>query len=228
MKPYYTDKKTGIEIYHNDCREVLSELSYVDLVLTDPPYGIKLNYASFEDTPENVKALVAEVIPICTAIAKRVVLTCATRQINFYPEPAWILCWLNRAGAFPNPWGFTCWQPILCYGKDPYLAHALGSRSDVIEHSETAEKNGHPCPKPIEFWKKLLARCSVLPADLIVDPFMGSGTTLIAAKLLGRRAIGIDIEEKYCEIAAKRLLRTPLPLLIHAPVKRISRRRLIQ
>lgn len=110
-----------------------------------------------------------------------------------------------------NPWGFTCWQPILAYGSDPYLANNMGSRPDIIEHSETSEKNGHPCPKPFAFWKKLLHRGSVKSTDTVIDPMMGSGTTLEAAKDMGLRAIGIEIEEKYCEIAAKRLSQEVLP-----------------
>jgi len=204
MKPYYQDK--WVTIYHGDCREILPQLDVkVDLVLTDPPYGIGLDYGSFADTPNNVRVLVGQVIPYCIKIAKRVVLTCATRQIHYYPEPTWILCWLNRAGAYCNPWGFTCWQPILCYGKDPYLENKLGSRSDVIEHTESAENNlGHPAVKPHNFWKLLLARCSVLQSDIVVDPFLGSGTTVQVAKELNRHSIGIEIEEKYCEIAARR------------------------
>lgn len=203
MKPYYQEK--GITIYNADCRDVLSSLSGVDLVLTDPPYGIGVDYGQFIDTPENVGALVSDVIPLAVRVAKRVALTCATRQIHFYPPPTWILCWLNRAGSYMNPWGFTCWQPVLVYGKDPFLEKSMGSRPDVIEHSETAENWGHPCPKPEMFWRKLLLRCSVNESDVVVDPFMGSGTTLRVAKDCGRSAIGIDVEERFCESAANRL-----------------------
>lgn len=201
--PYYDH--AGITIYHADCREVLSELPKVDLVLTDPPYGIGLEYGTFVDTPENVRQVVSDVIPSCIGMSKRTLLTCGTRQQSMYPEPTWVMCWLNRAGAGMNPWGFTCWQPILCYGKDPYLENCKGSMSDVIEHSEASPKNGHPCPKPVKFWSKLLSRGSVLETDVVLDPFMGSGTTLEVAKQLGRRAIGIEIEERFCEIAAQRL-----------------------
>ena len=207
--PYYQDD--WATIYCGDCREILPELPPVDLVLTDPPYGIGLDYGSFDDTQDNVRALVSGVIPLCIKNASRVMLTCGTRQQHLYPIPTWILCWLNRAGAYCNPWGFTCWQPILVYGKDPYLSASKGSRPDVIEHSETSEKNGHPCPKPIGFWSKLLLRGSISTSDLILDPFMGSGTTLVAAKQLGRKSIGIEIEERYCEIAVKRLAQEQLP-----------------
>ena len=201
---YYQDE--SVYIINADCRDVLPLIpdKSIDLVLTDPPYGVGVDYGSFIDTPGQVKELVGEVIPECIRIAKRVLLTCATRQQSFYPPPDWVLCWLNRAGAFPNPWGFTCWQPILAYGKDPYLENRMGSRSDVIEHSETAPSNGHPCPKPEKFWKLLITRGSVKHDDLILDPFLGSGTTVMAAKHLNRKCIGIEIEEKYCEIAAKR------------------------
>ena len=66
------------------------------------------------------------------------------------------------------------------------------------------EKSAHPCPKPLPLMSKLMVQFTD-PGELILDPFMGSGTTLLAAKNLGRRAIGIELEEKYCEIAAKRL-----------------------
>jgi len=139
-----------------------------------------------------------------SAKARTVALTCATRQIHLYPPTTWVLCWLNRAGSYANPWGFTCWQPILVYGPDPFLRRGLGSRPDVIEHSETAEKNGHPCPKPEGFWKKVLARVA-MPGDSVFDPFMGSGTTLRVAKDAGMQAVGVELEERYCEIAANRM-----------------------
>ena len=140
MKPYY--EHAGITIYHADCREILPQLESVDLVLTDPPYGVNVGYTMFNDTPENVFAIVNEVIHVCIGMSDRTALTCGTRQIWFYPEADWILCWFNRAGAGMNPWGFTCWQPILVYGKDPYLTNKLGSRPDFIEHSETSETPG--------------------------------------------------------------------------------------
>jgi site-specific DNA-methyltransferase (adenine-specific) len=105
--------------------------------------------------------------------------------------------------------GFTTMQPILYYGKD-YRAGkgALPSGKAVTEASE---KNGHPCPKPIGAWSWLLDKVSQ-EGETVVDPFMGSGTTLRAAKDLGRKAIGIEISEEYCEIAATRLSQEVLPL----------------
>ena len=192
-------------LYLGDCQKILPTLGNVDAVVTDPPYGIGLEYGTFLDTPDNVKSLVASIIPNAINISKRCALTCATRQQHFYPPPDWVLCWLNRAGSYCNPWGFTCWQPILVYGTDPYLERGLGSRPDVIEHSETAEKNGHPCPKPIKFWQKLVNRISTQQGETILDPFMGSGTTGVACAKMGRKFIGIEIEPKYFDIACKRI-----------------------
>jgi len=190
-----------------DCLEVMPQIpdKSIDLCLTDFPYGVGEDYDNFEDTPVNVKKLIQATMPEIMRISKRILLTCATRQITWYPESNWIIAWTNRAGAGMNPWGFTCWQPVLCYGKDPYLENCLGSRPDIIEHCETTEKLGHPCAKPIEFWKKLLLRGSVKETDIIFDPFCGSGTTCVAAKQLHRNFIGIEISEKYCKIAQERL-----------------------
>lgn len=203
MKPYFEEE--GIVIFHGDCREILPQLPKVDLVLTDPPYGVGEDYASFEDSKANLAELVSEFIPMALTSSTRSLITPGNSNQRLYPQPTWTLAWVTPAGAGANPWGFTCWQPILAYGPDPYLADALGSRPDIIIHTETSEQNGHPCPKPIGLWKKILLRGSIKETDLILDPFMGSGTTLRAAKDLGRRAIGIEIEERYCEIASRRL-----------------------
>jgi site-specific DNA-methyltransferase (adenine-specific) len=206
VKPYY--QEDGQRIYHADVREWLASVPSCiewDLTLTDPPYGIGEKYASFEDSKENLSRLVSDVIPLLFKHGKRALITPGNSNQWLYPAPTWTLAWVVPAGAGANPWGFTCWQPILAYGKDPYLADCLGRRPDIFIHTETSEDWGHPCAKPIGFWKKLLTRGSCKETDIIFDPFMGSGTTLVAAKDLGRKCIGVELEEKYCEIAAKRL-----------------------
>jgi len=134
MKPYYEDKY--VTIYHADCREILPQLPKVDLVLTDPPYGIS---SVHWDTAIDVKEF-------------------------------WQL--LNGYRAIV----FSC-QPL--------------SNPD------------HPTQKPIPLVEWLIQTYSN-PSDLILDPFLGSGTTAYCAKKLNRKCIGIEIEEKYCEIAARR------------------------
>jgi site-specific DNA-methyltransferase (adenine-specific) len=91
---------------------------------------------------------------------------------------------------------------VLFYGTAPDLN--LGAKPNTLQSSDTAERNGHPCPKPLS-WMKWLVVLASSDKEVICDPFMGSGTTLRAAKDLGCSAIGIEIEERYCEMAAKRL-----------------------
>ena len=228
MKPYYQDETAGITIYHGDCREILPALSKVDLVLTDPPYGVGLQgkrtkwdkslsntgyEADFKDTPEYIHMLVESVIVPLINNGVRVVLTPGVKRMWEYPTPAHTMCIHYPSGAGINAWGFTCWQPVLCYGKRP---NKKGSYPDAFSSVEAAEPNGHPCPKPIHQWTWLLDRVSVA-GDTILDPFMGSGTTLVAAKRLGRKAIGIEIEEKYCQIAVERLERERLTLFEPEP-----------
>ena len=204
-RPFYS--KDGITIFNADCRTVLPYLKdkSIDLCLTDPPYGVAEEYASYKDTQGNLKELIDAVVPQVIRVSSRILLTSGVSNLFLYPKPTWILAWVIPAGVGPSPWGFGSWQPILAYGADPYLQNRLGSRPDILIRTETAEKFGHPCTKPIGFWQQLLLRGSVKETDMVLDPFMGSGTTLIAAKRLGRKAIGIEIDRKYCEIAVRRI-----------------------
>lgn len=97
--------------------------------------------------------------------------------------------------------GYQCWEPVLVYGKAKQTV--LRDWFDCPISTQAAAA-GHPCPKPLKLMRYLVgALCPV--GGTMLDPFMGSGSTLRAAKDLGRKAIGIEIEEKYCEIAAKRM-----------------------
>jgi site-specific DNA-methyltransferase (adenine-specific) len=213
-KPYYQDE--SCTIYHGDCREILPHLEPVDLVLTDPPYGVNfsgkvtkhtVNTKGYESTIDDSSIIIDVVLPavsICKTLSNRIVITPGSRNMFKYPEPDCVCAIYYPSGAGLGKWGFTCWQPIFYYGKDPYISKGLGSRPDSFSTTVSAEKNGHPCPKPIQTMKWLVHKSS-FETETILDPFMGSGTTLRAAKDLGRKAIGIELEEKYCEVAAKRL-----------------------
>jgi DNA modification methylase len=210
MKPYYSEK--GIEIYCGDCREVLPTLAPVDLVLTDPPYAIGASYESYVDSNESLAQIVAEVMPLMLKAAPVVALTPGIANVHKWPAPRWILAWVQlNALSATGFWGFNEWQPILVYGTDPYLSRGKGRRPDVIKTTagmdaeSTWLRENHPCPKPFDSWIKVLSRLSPDFTDTVIDPMMGSGTTIAVARQLGRRAIGIEIEERYCEIAAKRL-----------------------
>jgi hypothetical protein len=158
----------------------------------------------FDDTRENVREIVIPIIARAIAHADCVVMTPGLAAMFDYPEPRAVGWIYYPSGANSGPWGFVCGQPIFYYGKDPYLAKQLGRLPNCFASTESAGDSEHPCPKPIGQMKWLVNRAS-LDGDIILDPFMGSGTTLRAAKDLGRKAIGIEIEERYCEIAAKRM-----------------------
>lgn len=75
----------------------------------------------------------------------------------------------------------------------------------TVKNTEPSPRNGHPCPKPIKIWEKILWRGSTHESDLVYDPFLGSGTTAVAAERLGRNWIGSEINPEYCKIAQKRI-----------------------
>jgi site-specific DNA-methyltransferase (adenine-specific) len=217
VTPYYDSG--GIAIYHGDCREVLAELDLERTVLlTDPPYGVasgagsgtqrargKARYeitAAWSDDEAYIASVCAPVVDGLLGRVIRGAITPGTRCMTLYPRPADVGVLWAPSGAGMSYWGFNCAHLIFYYGRDPRCGIAPSPNSRQV--TEAAEVNGHPCPKPISAWRWLARKVSV-DGDLILDPFMGSGTTLRAAKDLGRRAIGIEIEERYCEIAANRL-----------------------
>jgi DNA modification methylase len=177
--------------------------------LTDPPYGLgdsvteKNKYADYDDSEENLEQTIAEFFPLAKARATRIVLTPGTWNQWRYPQPTWVMAWFTPAGVGTGPWGFCCWQPILCYGSDPKLAHRKGRFPDAIVHTESAEKLGHPCAKPVKFWCWLMERCSE-PADRVSDPFSGAGTTIMAGEMSGRICAAIEISPAYVDIGVVR------------------------
>ncbi len=211
MKPYYQD--SACTIYHGDCREILPTLPKVDLVLTDPPYGIdggsglgstrgKGDYSGkFEDTSNYIKAVVSPVISWLIVITPCVGITPGNRNFNLYPQPDSFGVFFQPAAIGLQSFGNLDAQPIFYYGTTG--GGRMGKPCSFVL-TEKPNGMGHPCAKPQLAWNRLLEIISS-ENQTILDPFMGSGTTLRAAKDLGRKAIGIEIEERYCEIAAKRL-----------------------
>ncbi len=198
------------KIIRGDCIKVMKDFpdKSIDLLLTDPPYGLRKQYDNYEDTKENLRVLIQRFMPQARRVAKVILLTCGVTNISLYPEPYWILAWIYRTTNSRGKWGFAQWQPILAYGKDPYLVRILGARSDLIEATGLYHQSfDHPCPKPLKFWKKILLRGSPKEGELILDPFAGTGTTGVACEQLNRNWIGIEVSKKYCEIAYKRLLK---------------------
>lgn len=204
-------------LYLGDSRDLIPQLAGVDAVITDPPYGVGYEgsatkdggrddggYLSFDDTPDNIKSLIVPIIAECVDKFPRICMTPGPASMFFYPQPRAVGAIYYPAGANSGPWGFVCSQPIFYYGKDPYLANGLGRRANSFEAHTAAEKNGHPCPKPIDQMKWMVNRAS-LPGEVVFDPFMGSGTTGVAAVQMGRDFIGCEIEPAYFDIACKRI-----------------------
>ncbi len=177
---------------------------HMSLCLTDPPYGVGLQYASWDDTPENLKALILGFLPLARKISDIVLLTPGNGSQYGYPDPDWTLCWHIPAAVTLCKWGFASWQPILAYGKCPYLARGLGARPDMYSCNAASPKEHHPCPKPIEIWKWLIERGQPEPGN-VYDPFLGSGTTMVAAEQLDRKCYGMEIEPKYVAVILERM-----------------------
>jgi len=222
MKPYYEDTKAGIVIYNADCRDVLPELPSVDLVLTDPPYGIGADSQSFQNARQRGSAVApsrdyglstwdAQPPPIETihkvARACRNAIIWGGNYFALWPSAAWLV-WDKDNGANGYADCELAWTnlPIACRRKrHRWMGMLQEYAGDDKEH------RFHPTQKPLPLMRWCLEL--VPDAHTILDPFMGSGTTLRAAKDLGRKAIGIEIEERYCEIAAKRLSQEVLALV---------------
>lgn len=233
MKPYYDDGR-GIVIYHGDAIDVLGSITQSpDLVLCDPPYGVKAelnsktakrlpwsisgqrkknDYGGFSDSIEYVREVCVPIFKCAYGISKRAILTPGNRCLTLYPMPDSFGCFYQPASTGLQRWGKCDSQPIFYYGSFPRDSRMIPGQSLSYVLTETPEQNGHPCPKPYKAWLKLMLTGAPLATDLVLDPFMGSGTTLRAAKDLGRKAIGIEIEERYCEIAARRLAQEVLAL----------------
>jgi len=209
-----------------DCREWLAsvpECFRVDAVITDPPYGVEFSgkaahhrgkkftkategYASTDDTPEYVENVVVPAFNQALARATRAAITPGTRNMWLYPRPADVGTFFSASGTGLASWGFCCSQPILYYGKCPYLAKSMGSRPNSMGQSypNDANETGHPCAKPLPQMTWLVNRVT-LDGETVLDPFMGSGTTGVACVQINRKFIGVEIEPTYFDIACRRI-----------------------
>ena len=214
-KPYY--ERDGIVIYHGDCREILPHLK-ADVVVTDPPYGLggDLSFSgSFSAQRFGVqewdKDLTARDDVIRLWGEKPYAMFCSPRRIdNLPPHRETPLIWdkgdMPAMGDCSFPWRTT--YELICINGDGWSGRRDACVLRYPHNTSVASQVGHPSAKPVWLMATLISKA---PPGIVLDPFMGSGTTLVAAKLEGRKAIGIEIEERYCEIAAKRLSQGVLP-----------------
>lgn len=197
--PYFDEG--GVTIYHGDAADILPTLERVALVATDPPYGVDLKYEGEYDDDRTVwLRWFEETWPVVVNAGDRVFVTPGIRNLWVYPPAQWVLCWVKSNSMRRNDTGgFNQWEPILLYGK-----RRIWQDTFTKSYTRRNDTGGHPCPKPLELFRWLV-NIGCDEGDTVLDPFMGSGTTLRAAKDCGRRAIGIEVEEQFCEAAAKRL-----------------------
>jgi DNA modification methylase len=226
MSPIRKEVQIGAcRLLLGDCLEVLPLLGKVDAVVTDPPYGIGLTKKTndyrdskffdhgeslratrlYEDDPAKVRALISEVVPLSLSKAERGLFFSGPAMLWSYPEPASLGSVFTMAGAGRTAWGFQCSHPVLFYGKDPFLQDGKGGRPNSLKDDQpNNEKIDHPCPKPVSWMRWAVSRAT-RDGETILDPFMGSGTTGVACVKLGRRFIGIEIDETYFDIACERI-----------------------
>lgn len=195
MRPYYDHG--GITIYHGDCRDILPELGTFDLLLTDPPYGHGNKWAggTWASNPIYEAAFEWDAQPVEQPLIDSIIAH-ASRAIvwggNYYALPP-SRCWLS--------WLKTSRMPTMA---DFELAWTnLEQPAKVFcEDRNPDGKREHPTQKPVSLFRWCL---QLAKATSVLDPFMGSGTTLRVAKDAGLKAVGVDKVERYCEIAARRL-----------------------
>jgi site-specific DNA-methyltransferase (adenine-specific) len=229
IKPYYD--KEGITIYNADCRDILPHLEPVDLVLTDPPYEIeahtkRITRAKMEGRATH-KDMIIDFDPISEELRTFIVniksngwllIFSQVEAVGLYASLAnknWRrgMVWIKPdcAPSFNGDRPAQGFESICAIwkGNGRSIWNSCGKRG-VYYANCTDYKHEHQTQKPLKLIYQLIK--DFLIGNTILDPFMGSGTTLVAAKQLGRKCIGIEIEEKYCQIAVDRLRQKVLPL----------------
>lgn len=217
MKPYY--ESNGITIYHGDARELLTNFAGADAIVTDPPYKLSQEYGPFVDN-DNLNAMTSIVYtaPLMLAACKPGAVAVVFYDnrllpfgINALQRGGWkylrTLTLYRRWGAAHKLSGWMSTSDFALVVQRPGTkpkfygpwAHDVFTKS-----SPEAQSFDHPAQKPLSFVEQIVANVGG-PSSFVLDPYMGSGTTLVAAKRLNLACVGIELEERYCEIAARRL-----------------------
>lgn len=209
MKPYYED--AACTIYHADCFDVLPLTA--DVVLTDPPFGIGYSEATWADDPAAYGTFMRSWLALTAAARCHFVwqaMPNAPRWHAWFPDDFRLFAVCKTFVQMRPTSPQWAWDPVIYWGKLP--KRKRDNRDWMVsQSSDFTQRVAHPSPRRLDVVKYLVNLASE-PGEVLLDPFVGSGTTLRAAKDLGRKAIGIDIEERYCEIAAKSLAQEVLAL----------------
>lgn len=221
--PYYADE--SVTLWHGDCREITEWLA-ADVLVTDPPYGMAYESGFRTRTPSHGPISGDDNTELRDdALAawgeSRPALVFGTwRQPAPKGERQRLVWWKRGAGPgmgnLAMPWG-TSHEEIYIIGPGWNREGSGIKRSASVIVTEQGAggaagpetRLGHPTPKPLNLMEQLVYAC---PPGVIADPFAGSGSTLVAARNLGRRAIGVELEERYCETIARRLAQDVLPI----------------
>jgi len=212
MKPYYSDDH--VTLYHGDCREVDAWLS-ADVLVTDPPYGINVqtSYAARKRGAlaacNNYPQIAGDAEPFDPSLLLALAVPTAMFGANHYasrlPDASHWMVWDKLDGlASGRDVGFNDQADVeLVWSNLPgparlYAQRWMGAMKSGVD---AGTPRRHPTEKPVELMRWVIKQ---MPPGTIADPYAGSGTTLRAAKDLGRKAIGVELDERYCEIAAKR------------------------
>jgi DNA modification methylase len=201
-RPFYED--SAVTIYHGDCREILPHVQ-ADVLVTDPPYGIAYKPAGGEGAlyaRNKMAPVIGDSIPFDPRWLlgwDRLVLFGANHFAHLLPPSATWFVWDKREG-YKEDWFADCEMAWSNTGGPARLFRHYWMGG--ITASERYSKL-HPTQKPVALMRWVINRVTK-PGETIADPYCGSGPILVAAKDLGRKAIGIEIEERYCEIAARR------------------------
>lgn len=222
-----------------DCRDVLQTLGRVDAVITDPPYGVGFKYESHDDRPEAYEggydAWLWSILEQCERLC------CSGAPVFVWQASLHVRQFATR---FPRDWRLFCaaknfvqmrptamqfaYDPVIVWwkeGEKPWSAGTatrdwhVANTAPVVAAPDNIEK-GHPCPRPVDQVQHVIEQW-VSPSSVVLDPFMGSGTTGVASLKAGRGFVGIEKEPRYFEIACERLervLRQP-DLFIAPPEK---------
>ena len=213
MTPYYKDDY--ITIFHGDCRFILPELREIDIIATDPPYGVSYKKTGEPYMIGDTVNIFPYFMPLARQCLKNTgavyIFSSTTKLTEILPlfqtyfKLHSLIIWDKVIGQIPRQMSHykLRYEPIL-YGSMG-LHHLNTYQDDIVQCPiDRGNCRVHPTQKPIKVIQYLLEN-STEKNSLVLDPFVGSGTTLIACKRLGIQGIGIEIEEKYCEIAAKRV-----------------------
>ncbi len=216
--PYYADE--WVRLYQGDCREIVPRLTeQVDLVLADPPYGISWDTDGRSRGGRWFPPMVGDDEPFDPAWMLsgfgRLVLFGGNHYADRLPaSPSWIV-WDKRVGMTSNDQA-DCEMAWTNLGGPARMYRQVWNGGGGRRKDNPGAKRGeavsfHPTQKPLGLMRWIIER-HTRPSDVILDPYAGSGTTLRAAKDLGRRAIGVEIEPQYCEVAARRCAQEVLDL----------------